>query len=246
MFYLSCNTSNQVYTVCLCGDSHSLDQIYICLHLYINFLHLHAISKDPFNTEITWRGPLLWLCFLHSTCGSFQAWPCGIGLSGWYSASCFCWENTRGIFGCLLISSECRAGRQENTHFQAFVKWFPYVNTHMHTGAHTHTQSSLHSPALISSWLSASCYSAGDDTHARTHTHTHTHTHSHGHARAPYAHSRVIHASFQITVLIKRSQKTERKLNKPRRPNEAVGHSFRSNPRDQPPVLFFEYNSGVS
>lgn len=95
----------------------------------------------------------------------------------------------------------------------------------MHTDAHTHTQSSLHSPALISSWLSASCYSAGDDTHARTHPHTHTVTRTcTSSLRSLKSHSCFLpnHCSHKTLA------KTERKLNKPRRPNEAVGHSFKS------------------
>ena len=243
MFYLSCNTSNQVYTVCLCGDSHSLDQIYICLHLYINFLHLHAISKDPFNTEITWRGPLLWLCFLHSTCGSFQAWPCGIVWVVGIPPPVFAGK-TQGEYLAVCLSPPSAALVDRRTHtsrplWSDFPTW-----THTCTQAHTHTRRapSIHPRLSLPGCLHPATQLEMTHTRARTHTHTH----SHGHARAPYAHSRVIHASFQITVLIKRSQKTERKLNKPRRPNEAVGHSFRSNPRDQPPVLFFEYNSGVS
>lgn len=156
---------------------------------------------------------------------SFHAWPHGIGLSGWYSASCFCWENTRGIFGCLLISSESRAGRQGNTHFHAFVKWFPYTNTHAHTHTvHTHMLSSLHSPALISSWLSASCYSAGDDTHTRTPTHTNAHTYVP--LRSLKSHSCFLpnHCSHKILTHI------EWKLNKPRY-LKAVGLFFRRNQR---------------
>lgn len=109
--------------------------------------------------------------------------PVASGLSGWYSTSCFRWENTRGIFGCLLISFESRAGRQENTHFQVLcevISLHAHTHTHAlvartptHRNAHARTPSSLHSPQLISSWLSASCYSAGDDTHARARTYTH-------------------------------------------------------------------------
>lgn len=112
---------------------------------------------------------------------SFHAWPHGIGLSGWYSASCFCWENTRGIFGCLLISSESRAGRRGTHTSMPLWSDFP-TRTHMHTHTHsTHTHAKLPPFTraylflvvciLLLSW--------------RWHTYAHAHTHKCAHVCAP-------------------------------------------------------------
>lgn len=108
--------------------------------------------------------------------GSFQAWPCGIGLSGWYSTSCFCWENTRGIFGCLLISFESRAGRQENTHFQVLCE---VISLHEHTHAHrrTHSTHTCRAPSIHPSLSLPGCLHPATQlemTHTRAHTYTHT------------------------------------------------------------------------
>lgn len=83
---------------------------------------------------------------------------------------------TQGEYLAVCLSPPSPALVDRRTHTsRSFVKWFPYTDTHMYADAHTHTQRSLHSPPLISSWLSASCYSAGDDTHACAHIHTGTH-----------------------------------------------------------------------
>lgn len=101
---------------------------------------------------------------------------------------------------------------------------------------HTHMLSSLHSPALISSWLSASCYSAGDDTHTRTPTHTNAHTYVP--LRSLKSHSCFLpnHCSHKILTHI------EWKLNKPRY-LKAVGRFFRRNPRHN--YLFSTLNTIV-
>lgn len=198
-----------------------------------NYLHSY---HQPFLLSVCKVGGCVFLSVCVWVCAackkwkrdSFQAWPCGIGLSGWYSASCFCWENTRGIFGWLLISSESRTGRQENTHFQAFVKWFPYANTHRHTHAHTRYTHTRRAPSIHPRLSLPGCLHPAaqlEMTHTRAHAHTLVQT-----CTSSYTHSRVIHASFQITVLIKCSH-MEQKLNKPQCPNQAVGRFFRSDPR---------------
>lgn len=106
---------------------------------------------------------------------------------------------------CLSPSSPALVDRRTHTS-RSFVKWFPYMNTHMHTDTHpqhTHAKLPPFTPAylflvvciLLLSWRWHTCM------------HTHTHILLKKCAQALFASSRVIHASFQITVLIKCSQK---------------------------------------
>lgn len=102
--------------------------------------------------------------------------PVASGLSGWYSTSCFRWENTRGIFGCLLISFESRAGRQENTHFQVLCEVISlHERTHARTRrthTHMHTELPPFTPAYLFLVVCILLLSWRWHTSAGTHIHT--------------------------------------------------------------------------
>lgn len=81
-----------------------------------------------------------------------------------------------GVFGCLLISSESRTGRQGNTHFQVFVKWFPHKCELAHTlDTHTCNAPSIRPRLSLPGCLHPAAQLEMTHTCARKHTHVYAH-----------------------------------------------------------------------
>lgn len=142
------------------------------------------------------------------------------------------WGVRGGVFGCLLISSESRAGRQGNAHFHVLCEAIsPREHSNPSSPARwVRTQAKLPPFTLAYLFLVVCILPLSWRWHTRVHANTHACTRT-----CSFFYSRVIHASFQITVLIKCSHTLECRLNK----LKCESCFFRRDPRKQIPFLSF-------
>ena len=108
---------------------------------------------------------------------------------------------TRGEYLAVCLSPPSPALVDRRTHTSRPL-WSDFP-TRTHTCTHTHTLDThtCRAPSIHPRLSLPGCLHPATQlemTHTRAHTHTHMNT-----CTRSYAHSRVIHASFQITVLIK-------------------------------------------